>query len=61
MGLGDGLGTGIGDGSGEGKDLPIDLEKRDPNEINDHLKVCQCISPFFKPFSIKSWKLIRQI
>jgi hypothetical protein len=39
MGLGDGLGTGIGDGSGEGKDLPIDLEKRDPNEINDHLKV----------------------
>jgi hypothetical protein len=39
MGLGNGGGAGLGDGSGDGKDSPIDLENRDPHEINDHLKV----------------------
>jgi len=36
-----GLGEGLGDEAGnKGDDLPIDMEKRDPHEINDHLKVC---------------------
>lgn len=35
MGVGEGSGQGTGDGMGDGPDL----ENRDPNEINDHLKV----------------------
>lgn len=40
MGLGEGLGVGVGNGSGDAKDTMLDLEQRDPEDINDHLKVC---------------------
>ena len=36
MGVGEGSGEGVG--SGMGGDGP-DMENRDPNDINDHLKV----------------------
>ena len=34
-----GLGEGLGEGKGEGTIDTMDMENRDPNDINDHLKV----------------------
>ena len=49
MGVGEGTGEGMGDGGGP------DLEVRDPNDINDHLKVWFISDLFLRNLLLSLW------